>query len=262
MNDQRQEEREEGPIVRDRYRPAEFDAERYSRDNLAFWTPIMVRLGRIRERDDVLDVGCATGGLTASIAKATDAGLVGCDHSIAMLEYARRVRRGSSVQWVQGDAVRLPFADGSYDRIVASLVVHQIPDRERALRELSRVLRSTGVLLVRTVTPEAAAIWMPHGFFPSVARAQAARMPPIRHLIELLRGAGFAEVVTEAVVRHTRLELDDVERALRIEVADRYPFLDQDELDRGLVQMREHWARNQGVCVDARESTFVIAAKP
>jgi ubiquinone/menaquinone biosynthesis C-methylase UbiE len=261
MNDQPNEEREQGPIVRDRYRPAEFDAERYSRDNLAFWTPIMVRLGRIRGRDHVLDVGCATGGLTASIAEATHARLVGCDHSIAMLEYARGVRRGSSVQWVQSDAVRFPFADESYDRVVASLVVHQISDRQRALREFSRVLRSTGVLLVRTVTPEAAANWMPHGFFPSVARAQAERMPRIHHLTEMLRGVGFVDVVTKTVVRHTRLELDDVERALRIEVADRYPFLDQDEFDRGLVQMREHWARNQGVCVDARESTFVIAAK-
>jgi hypothetical protein len=39
-------------------------------------------------------------------------------------------------------------------------------------------------------------------------------------------------------MRRTRLDLGDVERAFRIDVADRYPFLGQDELDRGLTNMR------------------------
>jgi hypothetical protein len=92
----------------------------------------------------------------------------------------------------------------------------------------------TGVVVVRTVTPEAVARWVPNRFFPSIARAQAARMPSIGQLRELLRRRDFA---------------------------DRYPFLSQDELDLGLTTMREHWATHQGECVDDRESTFVIAGK-
>jgi ubiquinone/menaquinone biosynthesis C-methylase UbiE len=248
--------------IRDRYRPAHFDAERYSKDNLSFWTPIMVRLGRIGDGTRVLDAGCATGGFTASIGEATDARVIGCDRSSAMLDYARRARGASPVRWVAANAARLPFADRSFDRVIASLVVHQIPDRRRALGEFGRVLMPTGVVVVRTVTPEAAARWVPNRFFPSIARAQAARMPPIGQLRELLADVGFAEIATETVVRHARLDLGDVERAFRIDVADRYPFLSQDELDRGLTNMREHWATHKGECVDDRESTFVIAEKP
>jgi ubiquinone/menaquinone biosynthesis C-methylase UbiE len=247
--------------IRDRYRPAHFDAERYSKDNLEFWTPIMVRLGRIRGGTRVLDAGCATGGFTASIGEATDARLVGCDHSSVMLDYARTVRRASPVRWVAADAAQLPFADRSFDRVIASLVVHQIPERRRALGEFGRVLVPTGILVVRTLTPEAAARWVPNRFFPSIASAQAARMPPIRQLRELLADVGFAEIATEIVVRHVRLDLGDVERAFRIDVADRYPFLGQDELERGLTNMRERWAHKDD-CVDDRESTFVIAEKP
>jgi ubiquinone/menaquinone biosynthesis C-methylase UbiE len=248
--------------IRDRYRPAHFDAERYSKNNLEFWTPIMVRLARIGGGTRVLDAGCATGGLTASMGEATDARLVGCDHSSAMLDYARRVRRACPVRWVAADAARLPFADRSFDRVIASLVVHQIPERRRALGEFGRVLMPTGILVVRTVTPEAAARWIPNRFFPSIARAQAARMPPIRQLRELLADVGFAEIATETVVRHIRLDLGDVERVFRIDVADRYPFLGQDELDRGLTNMREHCAIHKGDCADDRESTFVIAKSP
>jgi ubiquinone/menaquinone biosynthesis C-methylase UbiE len=248
--------------IRDRYRPAQFDAQRYSNDNLEFWTPIMVRLGRIGGGTRVLDAGCATGGLTASIAEATGARLVGCDHSNAMLDYARTVHRACPVRWVAADAARLSFADRSFDRVIASLVVHQIPDRRRAVAEFGRVLMPTGILVVRTVTPEAAATWIPNRFFPSIARAHAARMPPIRQLQELLADVGFAEIATETVVRHTRLDLGDVERAFRIDVADRYPFLGQDELNRGLTNMRKHWATHKDDCIDNRESTFVIAEKP
>jgi hypothetical protein len=79
---------------------------------------------------------------------------------------------------------------------------------------------------------------------------------------QLLADESFAEIATETIMRRTRLDLGDVERAFRIDVADRYPFLDQDEVDRGLTNMREHWATHKDDCVDNRESTLVIAEKP
>jgi hypothetical protein len=48
-------------------------------------------------------------------------------------------------------------------------------------------------------------------------------MPPIGQLRELLADVGFAEIATETVVRHARLDLGDVERAFRINVAESLP---------------------------------------
>jgi len=160
------------------------------------------------------------------------------------------------------DAAQLPFTCRAFDRAVASLIVHQLRDREGALRELSRVLRPDGVLLIRTVTPEAAARWIPNRFFPSVARAQEARMPPIPELIGLLRRVGFPDVGIETVVRRVRLKSDEVERAFRRDVEDRYPFLDAAELEDGISRMRAHWADRPDDSTDTRSFTFLIAAKP
>jgi SAM-dependent methyltransferase len=256
---------EDGPDqenqIRDRYRPDAFDAERYSALNLSFWVPLMIRLGRLRRGNRVLDLGCATGGFTDAIVEATGASLVGCDMSRAMLDFARSHRRGSPARWVRADVARLPFSNRSFDRAIASLVLHQVPDRERALREIARLLEPEGVLLVRTVTPEAAARWIPERFFPSVAQAQEQRMPPIDELVELMASVGFGGIATETVVHHKELALDDTERAFRRDLVDRYPFVDIDEQDDGFARMRAHWARQPHGCVDAREVTFLIASK-
>ena len=247
-------------MIRDRYRPAQFDAERYPPDNLAFWTPVAVRLGRIRPDDDVLDLGCATGGFTSAIADATGAHVVGCDRSYGMVDHARRHRSRLSTYWVQGEAERLPFRQHSFARVVASLVIHQVEDREQVLLEVNRVLRPTGILSIRTVTREAAAAWTPHRFFPSVARAQEARMPPIEELMHLLARAGFSDVTTEAVERARHIPLEDVEGSFRTEVADRFPFLSPAELEDGLARLREHWGAEHGDLV-VRRYVFVVATK-
>lgn len=247
-------------MIRDRYRPAQFDAERYSADNLSFWAPITVRLARIGRGDRVLDVGCATGGFTSAIADATGARLVGCDHSYDMLAYACRHRSRPSTRWVRADAGSMPFPPKAFDRVVASLVLHQVPDRERALQQVSVVLDDEGVLAIRTVTPEDAAAWTPHRFFPSVARAQEARMPPITELTRLLAQVGFSDVTSEPVERVRRTPREDIERSFRTEVADRFPFLSTAELEDGLARLRDHWSTEDGDLVAGRY-VFLIATK-
>jgi SAM-dependent methyltransferase len=250
------------PAVRDRYRPAEFEAERYSTENLSFWTPVIVQLGRIHRPDEVLDLGCATGGLTAAVAEATGAHVVGCDHSHALLDYGRSLRGRRSRPWVCADGRRLPFRSGSFDRVIASLVLHQVRDRQRVLVELGRVLKPGGLLLVRTVTPDAAMRWIPHRFFPSIAQAQADRMPSTAELTDRITGAGFRDIDTQTVVCVKRLELHKLERSVRRDVADRYPFVDDDELQSGLQRMRTHWATRRDDWIDHRRFMFLTANKP
>jgi ubiquinone/menaquinone biosynthesis C-methylase UbiE len=250
-----------GSVVRDRYRPAEFEAERYSPENLSFWTPIVVQLGHIHHDDEVLDLGCATGGLTAAVAEATGAHLVGCDLSSVLLDYGRRVRGRVSTPWVCADGESLPFGPGCFDLAIASLVLHQVRDCRGVLSEVGRALRSGGTLLVRTVTPEAAMRWIPHRFVPSIAQAQADRMPSTIEVTDHITEAGFSEIDTETVVHTKRLEPDQVERHLRRDVADRYPFVDDDELRHGLARMRAHWVTRRDNWIDERRFLVLTAVK-
>jgi SAM-dependent methyltransferase len=237
--------------------PAEdFHTERYPQDNVEFWIPWLVELGGLREARRLLDVGCGTGGFAVAIAEATGAQVVGCDRSPWFLAYARE--RSAAVEWVQGDAESLPFAGSSFDRVLVSLVLHQLEKPGRAVAEAFRVLRSPGALVVRTVLPDAAAARIPFRFFPTLARVQAEQMPALDDVTTWMRTAGFGQVRVHEALRNKRLELDAVEAQLRKEVAHRYPFLAAAELEDGLRRMRETWDGRP----DPRPVHFVVAEKP
>jgi SAM-dependent methyltransferase len=243
------------PAPSDRLPADDFHAERYPEENVAFWVPRFVKLGDLRHGRRILDVGCGTGGFAVAIAEATGVEVVGCDRSPAFLAYAGE--RSAAVEWVQGDAESLPFTDASFDRVLLSLLLHQLDEPARAVGEAFRVLSRPGMLVVRTVLPDAAAARIPFCFFPTLARVQAEQMPSLDEVTAWMRGAGFGHVRVRRVLRNKRLEPEAVEAQLRKEVGHRYPFLVAEELEDGLRRMRETWDGRP----DPRPVHFVVGEK-
>ncbi|MFD8388679.1 class I SAM-dependent methyltransferase [Streptomyces sp. NPDC059680] len=110
--------------------------------------------------DRVLDVGCGTGYLTRHMAARVgpDGAVTGVDPSPPVLDYARaRTRRPGSApcDYREGVAEALDLPDGSFDTVVTSLMLHHLPEelRPSALREMYRVLRPGGRLLVVEFRP-------------------------------------------------------------------------------------------------------------
>jgi len=89
----------------------------------------------------VLDVCCGPG-LVAGAAAARGASAAGVDFSSAMLAIARSAQ--PHVEFSQGDAEALPYADGSFDAVVANFGVHHVPHPTAALAEMHRVLAPGG----------------------------------------------------------------------------------------------------------------------
>ncbi|WP_336212266.1 class I SAM-dependent methyltransferase [Nonomuraea sp. LPB2021202275-12-8] len=118
----------------------------------------LAALAKPRAGDRILDVGCGTGYLTRVLAPVvTPAGHVtGLDPSSAMIEYARG-RAPGNCGYEVGEGQNLPFPDGSYDAVVSSLALHHIPAdaRQEALREMFRVLRPGGRLVIAEFRPPA-----------------------------------------------------------------------------------------------------------
>jgi len=92
----------------------------------------------------VLDVAAGTGVSTRELAR-SGAAVIGCDFSLGML----RASSGTpAVPLVAGDALALPFADGSFDAVTISFGLRNVVDVDRALAEFGRVTRPGGRLLI------------------------------------------------------------------------------------------------------------------
>jgi demethylmenaquinone methyltransferase / 2-methoxy-6-polyprenyl-1,4-benzoquinol methylase len=107
--------------------------------------------------DSVLDVCCGTGDLAFELAKrVSPAGrVVGCDFSEPMLDLAREKgeRAGAgSVRFEWADALQLPYDAGRFDAVTVGFGVRNFADRDRGLREMARVLRPGGRLVVLEFT--------------------------------------------------------------------------------------------------------------
>jgi SAM-dependent methyltransferase len=119
---------------------------------------------------DVLDVATGTGNI-ALRAAARGAGVVGLDITPELFETARRraERRGVTVDWLEGDAERLPFAPATFDRVLSAFGVQFAPRHQLVADELVRVLRPGGLIALVN--------WTPHGLIGELFAIMSRHLP-------------------------------------------------------------------------------------
>ena len=141
------------------------------------WAPRLCNAVGIKAGDTVLDVACGTG-VVAREATRRGAHVTGLDLNRGMLGVARR--EAPQVTFERGDATDLPFPPGSFAKVLCQFALMYVPDRERALSEMTRVTRPGGVA--------GFAVW-----------ATLAESPGYQLLAELAERAAGAE--TAAILR-------------------------------------------------------------
>jgi SAM-dependent methyltransferase len=114
------------------------------------WSSVVADAAGIARGQRVLDVACGTGVLACTVAERVGphGAVVGLDANPQMLAVARRKPVGNNVEWIDGRAESLPFADASFDAVVSQFGFMFFDDRVAALREMMRVLRPGGRLAV------------------------------------------------------------------------------------------------------------------
>lgn len=128
------------------------DANENNAYNALYERPaVLSMLGDVAEQR-ILDAGCGAGAHAAALIE-RGAVVEGLDLSLGLLAIAHR-RLGPGVSLRQGDLSQpLPYADGSFDAVLASLVLHYLPDWMPALREFRRVLVPGGRVVASTHHP-------------------------------------------------------------------------------------------------------------
>ncbi len=135
------------------------------------WRRKAVRLAAPLQGASVLDVACGTGDLTMAFVRGGAAHVIGLDFTPAMLDHARvkAARAGgkaADVQYIQGDAQQLPYAEESFDVVSIAFGIRNVADPQKAMREFRRVLRPGGrVVILEFSEPSSALVRFFHTLY-------------------------------------------------------------------------------------------------
>lgn len=155
-----------------------------------------------------IDVACGSGKLTAELARlaGSKGRVVGLDFSAHMLEVARR--DNPTLQFIEGDALAIPFEDGTFDASTIAFGLRNLADPVRGLRELLRVLRPAGrAVVLEFVRPPRGPIGMGYRLYlrtllPVIGGTLSGDRPAYRYLsdtIDSYRTPGeLADMATSA----------------------------------------------------------------
>ncbi len=155
---------------------------------------ILVQRAAIAPGQRVLDLGCGRGALAFAVKWAhPEAKVTGIDVDAPDVERARELARrwGTEVTFDLYDGGALPYPDGSFERVLSSLVVHHLEDKVATFKEVRRVLAPGGRLLLVDFGP-------PVGAYARLAARFVARFEDVGDNVAgripgFLRDAGFSD---------------------------------------------------------------------
>ena len=109
----------------------------------------MFKYVELKEKSDYLEIGCGIGAVTEHLSEKYRINATGIDVDPEQIEYARKhANSDNNIVFQVEDSVILPFDSDSFDIVLIHMVLHHIADWETAVREIHRVLRTGGSLIL------------------------------------------------------------------------------------------------------------------
>ncbi len=125
--------------------------DRFMRKDAAAYEQMYELIVPVVRHKTVLELAAGTGLIAKNIVNAADR-IEATDASPEMIREAKRGNLSAKLHFSAQDMFRLPYADRSFDVVIVSNALHVVPQPEKALREIGRVLKDDGVLIAPTFT--------------------------------------------------------------------------------------------------------------
>ena len=125
--------------------------DRFMRKDRAAYEEMCAHIRPVVKAKTVLDLATGTGLIAKHIVNAA-AHIEAADASAEMIAEAKRDNHSAKLHFSVQDMFRLPYADESFDVVIVSNALHIVPQPEKALQEIKRVLKDDGVLIAPTFT--------------------------------------------------------------------------------------------------------------
>lgn len=209
-----------------------------SRAVLELWTAVLARYIPTRGNPTLLDLGAGVGTWSELMGTAFEAKVWAVEPSARMRAVAEREHPHPRVAYVDGSAERIPLPDSACDAALVSYVLHHVRDRAACARELRRVVRPGGRVIIRGAFQESLAAVPFFEWFPTALALDQARMPARADVVELFRPHGFDVLADEVVWQETAPSLRVYHERLRLRAISTLELLPDHEFDEGVARMR------------------------
>jgi ubiquinone/menaquinone biosynthesis C-methylase UbiE len=191
-----------------------------------------------RSLPSIVEIGSGTGVFSAAMVRwIAGSEVTAVDASEVMLAEARRHHPHPAVRYLLGEAEAVPAAGGVFDLALMSRVIHHIPDRVRAARELVRVLRVGGKAVVRTTFRERLDALV-YDYWPRLRVIDEQRFPGEEEVIADFVSAGLTLDEVTSFAQPVAANLAEYHARLVSRPQSKFTHLTDEEFHRGLARLQ------------------------
>lgn len=162
---------------------------------------------------NLLDIGCGTGRITRLLTEYS-AQVTGLDISQGMLKVAKTAAKNETIEWIGGDAEKLPFAGEQFDRLFSTMVLQWCDDPECYLKEVFRVCQPDGVAVLAIMS--AGSLFELKESWLEVDNQQHVNQFPERQIFtEIAKKVGFHARISEKTYTTWHVSIRDVLHSIK-----------------------------------------------
>ena len=185
----------------------------------------------------VIDLGSGTGRFSPALAETFGGPVYGVEPADAMRQTAQAASAHPRVRYLAGEGAAIPLPDASADVLMMFLSFHHFPDQAAAAREIARVMKPDGRVILRSTFRDRIPDHWWRGFFPTSWAVEEAMFPSEAEARALFEAAGFATVESVRMEIPFEGNLPEAVERLRLRAVSTFEHMTEAELDEGFARL-------------------------